>query len=336
MKQVMFFAHDAGGANAIAPLIPEFDNPLIFGKGPALNIMPNAKELSGGIIRNSNPDFLITGTSGNDFTERNLWREAEDLGITSMAILDSWINYGVRFSDYGLKELHRFDRKCNRLPNFICVMDEIAKKDMIKDGVPGEKIVTFGNPHFEKTASFAKDSTKYENQLTNNRMILFISSAFEDILYKGSDETVLQYLIQIVEMYDDATILIRKHPNETADKFYYYLNEHILMDSNLDVYDSIRQADIIVSVNSMVLIEALFFRKKIISCQPKTKNGKNDFILTRNNTLPFIDNLSEFGRYFNELYYDKNYKLETNIIHAGIIDRIKIFVEKQINGQTCD
>lgn len=328
MKKVMFFAHDPGGANAIAPLISEFKNPLVYGKGPSLNILPFSKELPQGVLADVRPDFLITGTSANDFTERNLWNEASGFGIPSMAILDSWINYGVRFSEYGLDKLQLFQKACKYLPKYLCVMDDLAKEDAIKDGIPEEIILTFGNPHFEKTFMRAQNS----KSISDGKRILFASQPFDDIYYKGSEETALKNIIETVKAYDNLKLLIRKHPKESPEKFAKYLDECVIMDNNTDVFDSIQQVEIIVSVNSMVLIEALFFGKKIISYQPKTKNGKNDFILTRNGTLPFIQNAANFKKYFNELLQLKNYSIRTDIKYNGIINRIKTFVEDSPNA----
>jgi hypothetical protein len=268
--KAMFFAHDPGGANAILPLIHEFHNSLVFGKGPALEILPDVRQLPETALKNYRPDFLITGTSCNDFTERHLWKEARDLRIKSMAILDSWINYGVRFSKYGTENLHLFDKKCEYLPNYVCVMDEVAKKDMINDGIPEDIILAFGNPYFE---SLSLKAIELENMTLNDNyrkrlnkyIITFASQPFDDIFRKESEIQVLEDLIKITNDRTDITIRIRKHPKESLDKFEKYVNGKIILDNNASSFLSIVSSDIIVSVNSMVLIEAMFFHKKIIS-----------------------------------------------------------------------
>lgn len=332
MKRVMFFAHDPGGANAIAPLIPEFENPLVFAKGPAVRILPAAQGLPDNVLVDLSPDFLVTGTSANDFTERNLWKQAEALGIPSMAILDSWVNYGVRFSKFGLDELHLFVGKCDYTPRFVCVPDDLAKEDAIIDGIPEEIIISYGNPHFEKMAAKARNTAG----ISDGKTILFASQPFADVYYKGSQEIVLQDLVTTVGEYNDAhndlKLMIRKHPKEPAEKFTRYLGKHVFMDTNTDVYDSVREAEILVSVNSMVLIEALFLSKKIISYQPKTKNGKDDFILTKNGTIPFIDNTTDFRGHFAEMLIIKDYSPKTDIKCSGIIERLKTFIKEQMYG----
>ena len=70
-----------------------------------------------------------------------------------MAILDFWVNYGVRLSRHKLADLHRFDGVCEFLPDYYAVPDEIAQTEAIMDGVPESIIYPLGNPHFEMLAS---------------------------------------------------------------------------------------------------------------------------------------------------------------------------------------
>ena len=332
-KQVMFFAHDPGGAQAISPLISEFANPLVFAKGPALGAMQGAKELPEEALLRYSPAFLITGTSANDFTERLLWKEAGINSIPSMAILDFWSNYGVRFSRYGTENLHLFKYECEYLPKFICVPDDIAKEEMIRDGVPADIIYAFGNPHFEFISSRQQkpDAQKMVAQ-NEKKIVLFASQPFDDVYREGSELIVLRALISIAREKPDIEICIRKHPKESSEKFSTFLSEQVSLDSTLDVFDSIDSSDIIVSVNSMVLLEALFLGKRIISYQPRCKDGKNDFILTKNDILPFISNDDEFRACF-ELTLRGKEQYNNSIKCTGIIESIKSFVEAQIDGK---
>jgi hypothetical protein len=211
--KVMFFAHDPGGANAIAPLVPCFPSALVFGKGPALNLLPNAQELPPDALKSLRPDFLITGTSANDFTERHLWTEAKELGIKSMAILDLWCNYGIRFSAWPISEKKSFDKKCEFLPSYICVMDEFAKAEMAADGVPSEIILPFGNPHFEHVAS-RRGQTK----------ILYASSVADTEEQRVMEEVALADLVSVAQEMGAVELKIRKHPRESMEKFGKYLN----------------------------------------------------------------------------------------------------------------
>jgi hypothetical protein len=324
--KVMFFAHDPGGANAILPLISKFEKPAVFAEGPALNILPNARERAD--LERIKPDFVITGTSANDFTERQLWRqaaEAEGGGIPSMAILDFWVNYGVRFSRYGTKDLHLFDGKCDCLPRYICVMDALAKADMIADGAPADRILPFGNPHFERLAQSAAEYPA----APSDGCILFASQPFDDNWRAGAEHIALADLIDIAKD-RDLPVMIRKHPKESEEKFAKYLSDSVKLDTGDNAAASIREARMVVSVNSMVLIEALFYGRKIISYQPKTKDGANDFILTRNGMLPFIGDKQRFAQYFDEVLHNQEQHIGNAIPHIGITERIVKFVKETL------
>lgn len=83
------------------------------------------------------PDFLITGTSADDFIEKYLWKAAEKLNIKSFAILDQWVNYGVRFSNFSVDGLEKYNKikKHPYVPYRILVMDEYAKTQMVLEGI---------------------------------------------------------------------------------------------------------------------------------------------------------------------------------------------------------
>src|SRR5574344_1028646 len=128
--KIMFYANDPGGANAIKPLLNplEGENDIfIYGNNSALKILPNCKEYNKN-MKKIMPDIVITGTSANEFTEKIIWEESKKLDIKTIAILDHWCNYGVRFSKYGLNEIEKFDKKCDFLPDYIIVMDNFAKQ----------------------------------------------------------------------------------------------------------------------------------------------------------------------------------------------------------------
>ena len=66
---VLFYAHDAGGANAIAPLIPHFEEREVFAGGPAFNILPGAIKLPENALNGIKPDFILTRTGTLPFIQ---------------------------------------------------------------------------------------------------------------------------------------------------------------------------------------------------------------------------------------------------------------------------
>lgn len=129
MKKILLFSRDPGGSNTIIPLVEPLQKRgyevRLFGKDFALE-----KYKSSGIsgldimdyvpsfeldfiqkfINKEKPDFIITGTSADDFTEKYIWKSAGKLNIPLLAIMDQWVNYGVRFSNYGVSQLDDYNK----------------------------------------------------------------------------------------------------------------------------------------------------------------------------------------------------------------------------------
>ncbi|MDR3151817.1 MAG: hypothetical protein LBT67_03120, partial [Holosporaceae bacterium] len=232
MAKIMFFAHDPGGCNAILPLMDAFrlrnHRLLIYATGPAAAKIPGAKNLSfdyaENILAAEKPDFIITGTSANDFTEKLLWKMARNYAIPTMALLDHWCNYGVRFSKYGLKDIskYNFDKTFGFLPSFICVMDDFAKGEMQNEGIPPDIIYSLGNPHFVSIKHRAKnvDVEKIRSKFSPNKQIVtFASEPYEEDYGVAPERKVLHDVAEILATEDDVILVVKLHPKEPKNKY---------------------------------------------------------------------------------------------------------------------
>jgi len=141
-----------GGANTITPVIKrlaeegkvevvvvgyEFSEP-IFAKAdiPFQTIKDfGLRDVSADsmeeLLKATSPDLVLTGTSGQegkkcDVIEQTVTVAAKRLGVKSLAILDYWGGYWQRFTD------ERTGKRLALLPDFVAILDEIAKKDMLK------------------------------------------------------------------------------------------------------------------------------------------------------------------------------------------------------------
>lgn len=332
MAKIMFFAHDPGGTNAILPLIELFKKELevyVFAKGPALKKLKNAKEIQEDSLKSVMPDFLITGTSANNKTEKFLWQEAKSLNIKSMAILDHWVNYGIRFSEYGLNEIEKFDKKCTFLPDYIIVMDEFAKQEMINEGVPENIIYPLGNPHFENLIAQSQNVKNVRPDFTKKDEVLitFASEPYMEDYGKGNEKKVLEDLIDLTKD-KNIKIVVKLHPKEDFSKYAEYKN--VILDKETSPIEIIMASDLIISMTSMFLIEAMILGKNILSYQPKETNSEK-FILTRNKALPFINDKKDFEEKLLNILKGKRYLEYNQSIGFGAIEKIINF----INGELC-
>lgn len=343
MSRIMFFAHDPGGANAISPLIAPLESEhevFVFAKGPALGKISAAREIQADTLTCVNPDLLITGTSSNDMTEKHLWAEARRLGVKTMAIVDHWMNYGIRFSKYGLREIAKYnsDQTFDYLPDYIVVMDEFAKSEMIKEGVPAEKVFSLGNPHFEAVIESARgiDRQKGREALgikEDEYLITFASEPYIEDYGSGPELDVLRDLIETVgELGKHVKIIVRPHPKEKPEKFSRVFPA-VRIDKETPYCESILVSDLVVSMTSMFLIEALILGRKILSYQLGAPSPEF-FILTRNKILPFINTKEDLRR-----------QLETCIVSSaeahdfdvggGVIKRHLMFIREVLCHIPC-
>lgn len=310
MKKFLFFACDPGGANTIIPLIKPLAKQgkiLLFGRGVALKryqanglkgrdidkyLNETNPETIAKFLQAQSPDVIITGTSANDMTEKYLWRASQKLNIPSLAILDQWVNYGVRFSQYGLKDINKYkhNKKLNYLPTKILVMDDYAKKQLVKEGVASEKIIATGNPYFEQVLKNKKTFTKTKvNELKqslglakNDFVVLFASEPLtlsygDSKKYWGfSEEEILLAIIDSLNKLADKinrqiTLIIKLHPKENSDRFSQVINSltnkkiNIITEHSRPSLDLIAIADLVCGMFSMVLQEAVMLNKPIVS-----------------------------------------------------------------------
>ncbi len=339
MYKLLFFAHDPGGANAVAPLIEPLTlkghKVFIYAKGPAILKLPGSIEMTQSpeeLLQEIKPDFLVTGTSANDFTEKYLWDEAKKLSTKSLAILDHWFNYGIRFSKYGLNnlELYNQNRTFDYLPDYICVMDDYAKEQMQKEGVPPEIILPLGNPHFQNLINISKnvDYKNIREKFLKNRkkkLITFASEPYIEDYGRGKEKLALEHLLEITQN-TGMQVLVKLHPKENFEKYQDY---NVVMDKETSPMEVILASDIVISMTSMFLIESLILEKTTVSYQPG-ETDKNKFILTKMNALPFINSKEEFSQeidkvLLNEFNLKYNFSINPNAIEC-IID----FLEKNL------
>lgn len=296
MSKVMFFAHDPGGANAIAPLadaVAKEHKVFVFAKGPALGRLKNAQELPESALKTLTPELLVTGTSANDLTERALWLEARSLGIKSIAIVDHWVNYGIRFSKYRAKEIDRFHQDPDIFPDFIVVMDDFAKGEMIKDGVPEGIIRVLGNPHFEYLKKQAAQVKNVRPLLASRDefLVIFLSESYTEDFGQGNEKLALRDLMDFSRE-ERIKVMIKLHPKEKREKYTEYPDSFIVP-LDISMPELLTASDLVVSMTSMGLIEAWAMGKKLLSYQPGEVD-KAKIILTRNGAIPFINSKEEF------------------------------------------
>lgn len=374
--KILFFACDPGGAHAIAPIITQLPpkwTATVYARGAALTLFQEIgisfHSLTDLPLRNvllsENPDVIVTGTSADDTTEKHLWQIARELGIPSFAVLDQWVNYGIRFSKYGLKDIDRYQKEkdVSFLPDKICVMDQFAYTEMCKVGIPATNIIVTGNPHFEAvqaqkhTFSAQKQKTLRDSlEIPDDAFVItFISEPFsiaypktaQNQSYWGFDEnSILLELLTALEMLATTTpkhitLIVRPHPKELQKDFRAILSRaryphlRVIIDLSLKSDEAILISNAICGMFSMMLLEAILLDRPVLSIGIGLTK-ENPCILNTWKTLRTLLTTEELLQNLRECIIDENHSTPplqlTQHAVQNILDQIKVAVHEKVSN----
>ncbi|MCB2297186.1 glycosyltransferase family protein [Clostridium tagluense] len=374
-KKIMLFSRDPGGANTVAPLYGKLKakgyDVKLFGKDSALNkyrqygldgidiegvVKVISQEEINNFLISEKPDFLITGTSADDFTEKYLWKAAEKLNIKSFAILDQWVNYGIRFSAFSVNKLYEYEknRKHPYLPFKILVMDEYAKEQTVKEGIEENRILVSGQPYFDyligKQENFQENTIKaFIDSIgcnENEFLITFVSEPISNI-YNESDNsehywgyterTIFKHffnvLKNVVEYYKKKVrLIIRLHPKENENNYNDIIDLmnskyiSILVDRKIDGFKLMNASHLICGMSSMFLIEAAVIGKSILSIQIGLKKD-NPFILHNNGIAKSILSVEELNRRLRQILIENKNESYTFELKKAAVENIINYME---------
>ena len=237
--------------------------------------------------RLSGAGLLLTATSVNGLDrERDAITTARRLGVPSLALLDFWSNYRLRFIDQ--------DGRLN-LPDRIAVMDALAADEMVAAGLPADRLEITGQPAFDGLAArLAAFSSGRREQLrrelglaTGDCLVLYVSQPFAAIYGSPAqaretmgftDEEVLalsvRTLVALAERRHRRIVMaIRRHPREfetmppvAQPEWFRAVNW-----GGVEKAEAVLSADLVLGMNSILLLEAVQLGQIVVSVQPGLK-----------------------------------------------------------------
>ena len=288
-------SHDAGGAEVLSSFL--WKNKLkaqAFIAGPAIKIFNRKVTLSKASTLDqllSNIDILLTGTSYPARLEWEAIKLAKKKSIKTIAFLDSWINYRVRF----LRE--------NQLivPDIVCVSDDYAYQKA-KEELLEFNIKRIDNFYKEYIMYSSQQLEKPEPSITKAKKILYVSEPtslvglklFGNEKYWGYTEfEALDFFFANLDLLnvDIDEIIIKPHPSESSEKYSKYLTNlsYININSDAPLHELINTTDIIVGCTSMAMFVATWLEKRVISSIPP---GGRGFYLPRDDIM-FLSDMAE-------------------------------------------
>ena len=254
--------HDAGAANLILPWLKDWKGEVQpYMLGPATKLwnayFPNSP------LKNSLNDALrgcetlLSGTGWATSLEHDARVMAKELKIKSVAVIDHWANYSMRFKRNDLIQL----------PDEIWVTDEealfIAKKEF-----PNVPISVHLNVYLNEQLAKIGPPPRLDN-------VLYVLEPVRNDwgCGKAGEFQALEFALENLHHLSDnnnLSVILRPHPSETSDKYHAYLKQYpfIKLDEIQDLAASISKADIVIGVESFALVVALKAGRHVYSTLP--------------------------------------------------------------------
>ncbi|MDD5286878.1 MAG: hypothetical protein PHD54_13570 [Desulfuromonadaceae bacterium] len=311
-------------------------------------ITPDEVEL---FLRKLSPDIVITGTSADDKTEKYLWQAAGNLDIPSIAIMDQWVNYGLRFSEYGVSEIAKYikERSHPFLPSIIVAMDEYSRMEMIAEELPAERIVVCGQPYFETIVTYIPEPSLLSDcNLCNmigedDFVILYASEPITGTygeqasdFWGYTEKSVFAALVRALSALQAETsrrllLVIRPHPKEDREG----LTDIVAscpgiqwsVDTKTPSMALMRRADLVCGMSSMFLIESVIMERPTMSIQIGLKR-ENPFILDRRGILASVLSYEELCIQLRRIIINKEFSKPRFDVISNPVERIISEMEK--------
>ncbi len=326
VPRILAFAREAGGAAAIAPVLVELRKHaqlLVLAKDHAEKVFRDAgvvpvplpkfsdaslQEILETRLGGELPDVVFTSATSLpqlDMTEKYLWEWARARRVRSVAVLDQWQNYALRFSGPGPGERLRY------LPDLVAVMDEHAKEGMIAAGIPGERIVVTGQPAFDKLARIRELYAPEDSELLRRtigvapdaRLICFVAEAFqrdfgEQLGY--TEQSVLRELIQVCGRVHSESKLplhlaVKLHPRNDPGEFAWLQKYPATPGLQVTLHWTeqppiplVMASDVVVGMTSVLLVESILLGRPTVSFQPGARE-REGLIATVIGAIPLLE-----------------------------------------------
>jgi hypothetical protein len=312
-KTLLFFSCEPGGAEVLIPVVrlvrQETDHNLIvlgYGLGAErfaakwidCNVITPVSKNDPAFFDTYSPDLVITSATSlpeRDMSEKYLWQISREKGIPTLAFLDQWQNYAIRFSGPAVNE------KLAYLPDYINCIDAVGETEMIREGFNRRRLVKFGHPYLstlkESAAVINEDEIRQRfGVATSQRIVLFVSEAIREHFgqSRGYDQyDALRLFLEILsESNEDVIPIIKLHPKDTILEYERMLAGYeclrpVIVRNELTSIECIKISQVVYGMTSIMLLEAFVLDKKVISLQPRLQ-GEDPLILSRFGLIPKI------------------------------------------------
>ncbi|HYR11424.1 MAG TPA: hypothetical protein VEQ60_26820 [Longimicrobium sp.] len=230
-------------------------------------------------------DLLLCATSHNGVDlEKRLIAAARGVGIPSLAVLDFWSSYALRFADA--------DGRRAFVPDRVAVPDETARTGMLEAGFDPARLVVTGQPAFDALAAVRAGFTPERREEVRaalgvrpgERMVLFLSQPLRAVFgaEEGSphfpgytEDGVLARLAAALEAAarrrgERVALVVRPHPREDPASFVLPPPGAVrtLVSAEGDGREAALAAELVAGMHTVLLVEASLLGCVVLSLQP--------------------------------------------------------------------
>jgi hypothetical protein len=310
VKKILFFSSEPGGAEALCPVIRLLNEnsyevvvashgygAVQFCKNSILytDVVITSIDAAVVALRKIAPDYLITSATSLpwiDMSEKYLWEAAHQLGIGSLAFIDQWQNYSIRFSGSQPFQLLKY------LPDHINSINQFGREEMIAEGFPEDRLIMLGHPYLSGIVDCynvlnVDDIVRalgiaYYN-FNRDEALVFVSEPllenFGNSRGYNQYDALCFFLTNLDRFTRKKHVVLKLHPKDELWKFkmvigmFPEINIHIVQDE-LSSIECLTLSDKIFGMTSIMLIEAFLLGKTVVSLQPGLIN-EDPLILSR-------------------------------------------------------
>jgi hypothetical protein len=288
-KSILVGAGDIGGARAIMPALAELQKEScrfsIIDHGyisehanrdwPRITLPDSDSETKQRL--QTGFAVYVFGTSVRDSYPLHIARLARQAGIPVVCVLDNWMNYKLRLQMDGLPPL---------FPDAYAVMDDLAREEAIKDGIPAPILRVTGQATLAGLGDLSTHDQRErildasELSKEGKKLIVFISEPVEQDqgAARGyTEKSVLQLLAGNLQSFaDEVQIGIVPHPRQDAAGLLetWQTCQGKLAGAILKTTsgrEAVLIADGVCGMASLLLYEAFLLGKPLLSLQPNLR-----------------------------------------------------------------
>ncbi len=270
--QIVVLAEDPGGANLVASYILENDlkdRCHYVLTGPAIKLFEatlgplDLEEID--VLASVVPEssMLICATGGNYRPVINAIHQARTLGVKSVAYLDHWTYYAIRFGSSG--------DWIENLPDEVWLTDEHALEQARLERFPEDRLKVVGDPYLRRNVE--RIQSLRDSGTRDGFRVLYMSEVLEEAPphegptaaeYRYDGHSILNDIAHAVKATasDELELVVRLHPSESRDKYDRAISElshqqRVSKSFESDIAVDIANSDIVIGAQTAALVLAL-------------------------------------------------------------------------------